>query len=172
MPPAQQEAALGIPAAGAPPPAVGKAPPPPPPVPPPAVQAFAVDAGEGKAGEGGTAERRAASARPAVDASITFAVLAIIFTVLMLDPIGFLIAALPQLISATAFRCCGDRRLGSRHVRDCLISTCFFACLGLLWYVVVSSLETYGYFVVEWFVGSNVIVVQVSTRSRARGLEG
>ena len=44
--------------------------------------------------------------------------------------------------------------------------------MGVLWYVVVSSLETYGYFVVEWFVGSNVIVVQVSTRSRARGLEG
>ena len=173
MPPAQQEAALGVPAAGAPPyPAVGKAPPPPAPVPAPAVQAFAVDAGEGKAGEGGTAERRAASARPAVDASITFAVLAIIFTVLMLDLIGFLIAALPQLISATAFRCCGDRRLGSRHVRDCLISTCFFACLGFLWYAVVSSLATYGYFVLEWFVGSNVIVVQVSTRSRARGLEG
>ena len=175
MPPAQQEAALGIPAAGAPPPAVGKAPPPPAPVPAPAVQAFAVDAGEpreGKAGDSGTAEHRAASARPAVDASITFAVLAIIFTVVMLDPIGFLIAALPQLISATAFRCCGDRRLGSRHVRDCLISTCFFACLGFLWYAVVSSLATYGYFVLEWFVGSNVIVVQVSTRSRARGLEG
>ena len=99
-------------------------------VPAPAVQAFAVDGGgamEGKAGEGETAERRAASARPAVDASIGFAVLVLVCTVLMLDLIGFLLGALPQLISATAFRCCGDRRLGSRHVRGCLISACFFA---------------------------------------------
>ena len=117
---------------------------------------------EGKAGEGETAERRAASARPAVDASIGFAVLVLVCTVLMLDLIGFLLGALPQLISATAFRCCGDRRLGSGHVRGCLISACFFACLGFVWYAAVSILETVGFSVFEWFVGSNVIVVQVS----------
>ena len=98
--PPAQEVTLGVPAAGAPP-APGKAPPSSAPVPAPAVQAFAVDG----SGEGESAERRAASARPAVDASIAFAVLVLVCTVVMLDLIGFLLGALPQLISATAFRC-------------------------------------------------------------------